>query len=210
MNKEFLEKWKSDKKYRTKIKLIAYTAFVVIVSVYALALNNNTPTNTSILDNTETNNEIVTNKINIPDDYNYKITINIDDQIYTYSGQKTIGEETITKDSNGVVTNYRYSNNEYYALVDDVYQLTTKKDVYDVVKYNYINLESINTYLSKAYQNNNEYWVYLKDVILGNESNDNFIITLNDNFINIDYTPLVREFDHNIQKYLVNIEINKN
>ena len=37
---EFLEKWKNDKKYRTKIKLLAYIAFFVIVSIYALSLNN--------------------------------------------------------------------------------------------------------------------------------------------------------------------------
>ena len=71
---DFLEKWKSDKKYRTKIKLIAYTAFVVIVSVYAISASNNLPSNTSIFEDDQIeNNEDVTNTIDIPTNYTYKI-----------------------------------------------------------------------------------------------------------------------------------------
>ncbi len=207
---DFLEKWKSDKKYRTKIKLIAYTAFVVIVSVYAISASNNLPSNTSIFEDYQIeNNEDVTNTIDIPTNYTYKITVNIDDTIYTYNGQKTVGEETIQKESNGVITNYRYDNNEYYVLIDDAYQLTTKTEVYDTVNYNYLNLENINKYLSKAEKNNNDYSVYLKDIILGNDSNDSFIISINNNYISIDYTPLIKEFDPSINKYLVDIIIEK-
>ena len=210
---EFLEKWKSDKKYRTKIKLIAYTTFVVIVSVYAISINEKIPSNTTSAYNnySEKKDEVTINTIDVPTSYTYKITVNINDEIYIYNGQKTTNEETIQKESNGITTSYRYSDNEYYVLTDNVYQLTTKKEVYDIVNYNYINIESINKYLSKSYKkNNNEYRVYLKDIILGNDSDDSFIISLNGNNINIDYTPLIKEFDTNINKYLVDIVIEKN
>ena len=208
---EFLEKWKSDKRYRTKIKLIAYTAFVVIVSVYAISASDKLPTNTSIFENDQIENvDKETNTIDIPENYTYKITINIDDVIYTYNGQRMGGEETIQKESNGVINDYRYDDNEYYELIDGNYQLTTKKEVYDTVNYNYINLENINKYLNKAEKNNSNYLVYLKDIILGNDSNDSFTISINDNYISIDYTQLIKEFDSNINKYLVDIVIEKN
>ena len=44
MNK-FIESWKTDKKFRTKIKLLAYTLFVVIISIYAISLDK-TPSTT--------------------------------------------------------------------------------------------------------------------------------------------------------------------
>ena len=205
---DFLEKWKNDKKYRTKIKLLAYTAFVVVVSIYALSLNGKTPQ----IDNSDYNlsdSKTTSNSIDIPENYTYSITINIDDEIYTYSGQKTNNEETIKKTHNGTETNYKYSNNEYYILTDDIYQLTSKELVYDNINYNYINLANINKYLIKDQKINNEYNVYLKDVILSNETNNYFTITINGNYINIDYTPLINEFDPQIKKYFVEIIIEK-
>ena len=75
---------------------------------------------------------------------------------------------------------------------------------------NYINLESINSYLEKAKSsNNNQYLVYLKDIILGNDSEEYFTILINDDKINIDYTPLIKQFNHDIKKYKVNIQINE-
>ena len=88
-----------------------------------------------------------------------------------------------------------------------MYVKTTKDEVYDIVNYNYINLESINTYLNKATNNNDQYLVYLKDIILGNNSEEYFVILVNNNKINIDYTPLMQEFNENIFKYTVDIEI---
>ena len=208
---DFIEKWKNDKKYRTKIKLIAYTAFVVIVSIYALSINSKMPSNDNSNEyNNFGNFQFNNNTIDIPTAYTYKINVNIDDDIYTYSGNKTNNEDTIKKEHNGIITEYRYFNNEYYILMDDVYQITNKEMVYNPVNYNYINLSSINTYLNKAKKINNEYHVYLKDIILGNESDKYFIISINDNYISIDYTPLVNEFDYNIKKYLVDITYEKN
>lgn len=210
MMDDFYKKWKEDKRYRTKIKLLAYTVFVIIVSIYALSINDNIP-NTS--QEKKDDKEIINPKedtISIPENYTYNINVTIDNGNYSYQGKKTPQEETITKETPSGITNYRYFDNEYYVLIDDMYQITTKEDVYDVVNYNYLNLANINRYLSKSTKNINEYWVYLKDVILGNESDDYFIITVNDNHISINYTNLIKEFNPNISKYLVDIKIESN
>lgn len=210
---EFYTKWKNDKRYRTKVKLIAYTAFVIIVSIYALSINQNAPSNTNNLipsnqyEDNKDNKILETNILNIPHIYTYKIDINIDNNHYQYYGEKSPDQEIITKENSNEITNYRYFNNEYYVLTNNNYQKTTKEEVYDIVNYNYINLDNINTYLSKAKKTVNQYSVYLKDVILGNESDDYFVILLNNNHINIDYTPLIKEFNNNIQKYIIDIQI---
>ena len=79
--------------------------------------------------------------------------------------------------------------------------------MYDIVNINYINLNTINEYLKTSHKNNNQYIVYLKDIILENESDDYFIILVNDNEINIDYTPLEKIINNNIEKYKVHIKI---
>ena len=37
----FLEKWRSDDKYRAKIKLTFYVALMALITIYAISLNNN-------------------------------------------------------------------------------------------------------------------------------------------------------------------------
>ena len=207
---DFFEKWKKDKKYRTKVKLLAYTTFVVIISIYALSINGKTPPSDISDDNYQSSSKtdiINTDSINIPTNYKYTITVNINDEIYTYKGEKTTKEEIIEKENSGIATNYRYFDNEYYVLTDDLYTLTTKSEVYDNVNYNYINLTNINKYLEKAQKNNNEYHVYLNNVILNSNSDDYFIIKLEGDSIDIDYTSLVRITNPNIYKYQVNITI---
>ena len=206
---EILEKWKNDKRYRTKIKLLLYTLFVIVVSIYAISLDRK-----STKDIKEDIEEIkvVTedNTINLPEEYNYKIDININDIIYKYYGLQTAKTRYITKESNDVITNYIFENNEYYiedTTKIDNYIKTTREEVYDVINYNYINIDTINTYLSKATKEDNHYLVYLKDIILGNDSDKYFTITKDNNNINIDYTNLMQAFDNNVEKYIIDITI---
>lgn len=210
---DFVKKWKEDKRYRTKIKLIAYTAFVVIVSIYAFTLDGNTNSN-FIKDLKEKNTAKQENKntIKIPKEYKYTININIDDKKYTYSGEKDSERELIKKTIEDKTTNYMYKNGKYYiedTSQPDNYIITTKEEVYDVINYNYINLSTINEYLSSAEKDSDQYLVYLKNVILGNDSEDYFVININDKNIFIDYTILMKEFNKDINKYQVIIEINE-
>ena len=208
--KEFLEKWKSDKRYRAKIKLLAYTIFIIIIFIYALTLDTSPRNYEDISDINNNSIKETADIIKIPEQYEYIIKIKIDDKEYKYSGIQTTEKRTIKKEIDDKVTNYIYQNNQYY-LEDSIninnYVTTTKEEVYDIVNYNYINLTTINEYLKKATKDNNQYLVYLKDIILGNESDRYFVIDINDKNIFVDYTVLMKEFNNNIKTYTVNYEI---
>ena len=208
--KDFLEKWKSDKRYRAKIKLLAYTIFIIIIFIYALTLDTSPRNYEDISDINNNSIKETADIIKIPEQYEYIIKIKIDDKEYKYSGIQTTEKRTIKKEIDDKVTNYIYQNNQYY-LEDSIninnYVTTTKEEVYDIVNYNYINLTTINEYLKKATKDNNQYLVYLKDIILGNESDRYFVIDINDKNIFVDYTVLMKEFNNNIKTYTVNYEI---
>lgn len=217
---DFMEKWNNDPRFKTKTKLSLYTLFVVFVAIFAVSSNNNTPTNelqnqqpeenNNTVINDENNNNDSTNKIEIPSEYNYEIDITINESNYKYTGIKNTLRETITKETNNIIENYIYENDNYYIEEEtDSYVLTTKEEVYDIVDYNYLNLETINEYLSKSTQVENQYLVYLKDIILGNDSEEYITITKENNKINIDYTNLVSYFDKSINQYLINIKIDE-
>lgn len=208
--KDFLEKWKSDKRYRAKIKLLAYTIFIIIIFIYALTLDTSPRNYEDISDINNNSIKETADIIKIPEQYEYIIKIKIDDKEYKYSGIQTTEKRTIKKEIDDKVTNYIYQNNQYYledSINIDNYVTTAKEEVYDIVNYNYINLTTINEYLKKATKDNNQYLVYLKDIILGNESDRYFVIDINDKNIFVDYTVLMKEFNNNIKTYTVNYEI---
>jgi len=80
--------------------------------------------------------------------------------------------------------------------------LTIVKD-YD--QCNHLKLDNINLYLSKATKNANNYLVYLKDIILTDSSNNYFVIMIDNKNISIDYTPLMKIYNDDINKCKVNI-----
>lgn len=210
--KDFLDKWKKDKKYQTKIKLLIYTSFVVIVSIFAISNRNITANNQleeydNNLNNKQedsvSNNEL----IEIPQKYNYTINININDKEYEYVGIKTQLEEIITKKDDKNIKNYIYKDGSYYIEENENYILTNETEVYNLISKNCLELSTINVYLSKSIKQDNQYIVYLKDIILVDNTDDYIIIEKNDNKINIDYTTLINNFNKNINKCLVNIKI---
>lgn len=206
--KDFIEKWKTDSKYKAKIKLILYTLFVVFVFIFATMTNSNTDLdeNNNFKDNINATNTT----IEIPTNYKYTTNVQINNQNYTYVGEKELNRTSITKISNEVTTNYIYENNFYYKEEDGQYIVTTKEDIFDTINPNYLQLETINEYLKHGTKQNNSYVVYLKDIILGNESEDYLTITIEEKNINIDYTSLMKSFNSQIEKYLVEIKIEEN
>ena len=209
---DFLDKWKKNKKYQTKVKLLIYTSFVVIVSIFAISNKNVISTDITNeyenslnkqKDETEFNQKL----INIPENYSYEINININDKEYKYTGTKTLIEEKITKKDEETIKNYIYKDGNYYMEDNENYILTTEDELYNLISKNYIELSTINTYISKSINENNQQIVYLKDIILGNISDKYITIEINSNNINIDYTSLINSFDKNINKCLVNINI---
>ena len=53
----------------------------------------------------------------------------------------------------------------------------------------------------------NQYLVYLKDIVLGSDSQEYITITKEEDKINIDYTSLMNQFDKTIDNYTVEFVI---
>ena len=209
MNK-LIESWKTDKKFRTKIKLLAYTLFVVIISIYAISLDK-TPSTTpeDIIKNPEKE-DTNTNTINLKDNYYYTANVKIDNEEYKYIFIKENEITTIIKEHNNMSENYQLKDNKYYKLQENnEYVLTTKEEIFSSVNYDYLNINNINTYLKNATKTSDQYIVNLKDIILGDNSTDYFVILINNNKISIDYTPLIKHFNNQIKTYTVDITINE-
>ena len=197
--KTFKEKWQ-DKKYQAKIKLSGYSIFVVIAIIMILVggatnnkntiIDNGLEDNKTIKDNTDTkDNKLFT--INYP--YIIELNYNIDNtkNNITYNYSNNNNELLITKTNNDIVTNYKYISNKYYVENNDKYILTNINKVYDIIDYEYLDIDNINNYLNNATLENDIYKVYLKDIILNNTSNKYITIKLLDNSVEIDYTYLL-------------------
>jgi len=203
---EFIKKWKNDKKYQAKIKLIFYGVFIILAVLYISSLNKSIPKEDKKDDIQEK--EVINDTIiDIPNTYHYDITIDLDNNIYRYYGNKDMEKTTITKET-GATTNYLYQNNEYYIDDNGTYVKTTKEEVYDLINYNYLDLNNINNYLKNATKEDNSYKVYLKDLILDDNTDEFITITIDNNKINIDYTSLMKKINNN-EKCIIDIQINE-
>jgi hypothetical protein len=207
---EFLSKFHEDKKFQSKAKLLGYGIFFAVVVLYIVLsgdINSNQEYNYG---NDNITNEETTDVLKLPETYSYTINVEIDENKYEYSGKKTPEREYIRKIVNNTITNYKYEDGKYYvedSMKIDTYNETTRDEIYDVVNYSYVNFATINEYLKKAQKDGNYYQVYLKDIIVGNDSENYFTITIDNNNIDIDYTVLAQEYDKNNKLYKVSIEI---
>lgn len=202
--KTFKEKWQ-DKRYQAKIKLSGYSIFVVIAIIMILVegatnnkntiIDNGLEDNKTIKDNTDTkDNKLFT--INYP--YIIELNYNIDNtkNNITYNYSNNNNELLITKTNNDIVTNYKYISNKYYVENNDKYILTNINKVYDIIDYEYLDIDNINNYLNNATLENDIYKVYLKDIILNNTSDKYITIKLLDNSVEIDYTYLLNTLNN--------------
>ena len=194
----FIEKWKTDHKYQTKVKLGLSTLFVIFASAFAISNRPATMgTNTQI----DYVNPLTTAKITIPTEYDYVINIKENENNYKYTGSKTNDNETIIKEVEKDITEYIYQGKTYYKESIGIENVVTKEEVYDIVNYNYINLETINEYLKISKKSDGVYKTYIKDIVLGNDSDEYITITIEDNKTTIDYTALIKNFDKTIENY---------
>ncbi len=208
---DFIKKWNSDKKFKAVIKLLLYFLFFIVVAIYAVSSNKNA----SQIDTEKNieNNEIINNQqqqnsiINIGDNYKYTATITINDEQIKYVYSKEQDLLNIKKIRNLIETNYIIENNNYYIKENDNKILTTKDNIYDIVCPNCFDINSINEYLNKGIKENNNYKIYLKDIILAEKGDEYITITTDNNQIYADYTSLLQVFNNQIVKYTVNIKI---
>lgn len=194
----FLEKWNTEPKFKTKVKLGLYTLFVLVVAIFALSTRSTISTE-PILDIVKEKD----GKIKIPQEYNYTINIKLNDNKYKYIGSKREEQETITKMANNKTLNYIYKDGKYFKDIATITNIIDKEEIYDIIEYNYIDLENINKYLEISKEQDSKNIVYIKDIILGHSSEKFITISIDRNKINIDYTELMKLFDKTIEEVIV-------
>ncbi len=207
-NKKFnlKEKW-NDKRERAKIELILYTIFFIGVIIFVRVGNNISNNNINTSDN------LFISQIN--DNYSYDIKININDNNYEYIGKVLGYNSTIEKKDSNTDEYFYKKNDKYYKLdQDNGYVLSNKNDIYDVINYDYMDINNIKEYIKTSNNDNGIYKVKISDIILNSSSSDYITIKLDNinNTIEIDYTNLLRINDNNITKAIANItysDINK-
>lgn len=189
--KEFIEKYKTDNKYKAKVQLILYGVFIIFVTIFAMSgTKKQNPVNDSIAET-----------------YNYKININLNENVYSYYGEKNKEEITINKLVDNEYISYSYRDNKYYIYENDTYVLTSEEEICDVIEFSYLSLDTINKYLSLSTILEDKNIIYLNDIIIGHNSEKYITIKKEENKYNIDYTSLMQLFDNNIESLTVEIII---
>ena len=213
---ELFEKYKTDQQYRAKIKLCIYVMFVILVTIYAISLSKRVPTNNSNLNMTDSDVEKETKEsidneslIEIATEMKYKVLVSTDKVKYEYVIEKKDRKEYITKIINNEQEEYLYEENKYYKKENNNYTEIKKHEIDENIDYDYLRLETINLYINKGTKNNNDYLIYIKDIIIGNHSDDYFVINLNENKIFIDYTPLIKNFNKDLKNIQIEIILEK-
>lgn len=200
---EFMEKWKMDSKFKAKVQLGFYGIFILFAVILAFVSNSSMKT-----DNHNEKDSLMTT-IEIPENYQYTININLNGSIYTYTGNITPEEEIIVKTVNEEKYNYIKKRDTYYKDIAVINNIVSREEVYDIIDYSYLNLKTINQYLSVSKKSDNQYMVYLKDIILGHDSGNYIIIKKEDNKLNINYTTLLQLYDKTIENCNVEYIINE-
>ncbi len=200
-NKKFnlKEKW-NDKREKAKIELILYTIFFIGVIIFVRVGNNISNNNINTSDN------LFISQIN--DNYSYDTKININDNNYEYIGKVLGYNSTIEKKDSNTDEYFYKKNDKYYKLdQDNGYVLSNKNDIYNVINYDYMDINNIKEYIKTSNNDNGIYKVKISDIILNSSSSDYITIKIDNinNTIEIDYTNLLRINDNNITKAIVTI-----
>lgn len=195
------EKW-NDKRERAKIELILYAIFFISVIVFVRIENNTSSNNNNIND---LDNLFI---YQIEDNYCYDTNVNINDNNYEYIGKVLGYNSTIEKKENNTDEYFYKKNDKYYKLdQDNGYILSNKNDIYDVINYDYMDINNIKEYIKTSNNDNGIYKVKISDIILNSSSSDYITIKIDNinNTIEIDYTNLLRINDNNITNAIVTI-----
>ena len=193
------EKW-NDKRERAKIELLLYVIFFVSVIVFVRIENNTSNNNINDLDNLFI--------YQIEDNYCYDTKVNINDNNYEYIGKVLGYNSTIEKKDSNTDEYFYKKNDKYYKLdQDNGYILSNKNDIYNIISYDYMDINNIKEYIKTSNNDNGIYKVKISDIILNSSSSDYITIKLDNinNTIEIDYTNLLRINDNNITKAIVTI-----
>lgn len=188
-----------DKREKAKLELILYGIFFLGLIIF-LRIGNMRSTHNEV----NNNDNIFISQIT--DNYEYNINITINDIVYNYTGKVLGYNEVITNNNNN--EHYYKKKDIYYKLDSDKgYILTNKKDIYNIIDYDYLDINNIKEYIKLSTREDNIYKVKVSDINLSNTKEDYITIKIDNinNTIDIDYTNLFKEKNNTINNYLVSI-----
>lgn len=197
--KEIFENLGNNPKFNTLAKLAFYSLFVFIAIIFI-----NTADVGELNNEVDDNNQVESEELLmvLPNNYEYSYNINLDDKIYSYQGTVEDTLDVFKKNKDNKITNYKYENGKYYSLKKEEYVTVSENDVYDIVNYEYLNVEKINQYLNNAEKNDDKYYFYFKDVVTGDVTDVYIEIVREKNKVTVDYSKLDDEY----QKFVVEFE----
>ena len=186
---DFFGKMKEDSRFNALVKLAGYLIIVVFAIIFIVV----SPNNISDADNNDDKNNEV---LKLPDNYKYTFTINKDDKVVTYKGDYENKE--ITKKESDSETVYKIVDNNYYLSSGDDLKKTSVDEVYDVVPYDYVNVNWINKLIKLSKEKDDILIVYIKDIVTDSNTEEYITMNVGSNELSVDYTNLMKITDENI------------
>ena len=229
----FLKKYKDDKKYKAKTQLLGYGVVIIIIILYLIIARTTTPNNKNIVlerKNTinqaqnENDKKPKTEKLFETINNNYKYSINISyilkeeneeqEKKIHYEGKVSKENMEIIKEIDDTKNYYYKVNNKYYKKENDTFNTIKEEEIYDIVKKEFIELDSLKNYLNKAsldhvtdYSSGKKESVYhlkIKDIVPSYQDLDKIEINIEEEnnilIIKIDYTKLIEITSNHIKQ----------
>lgn len=193
---------KNNNKQTNKYKIIGillggFLVILVLFIILGLSIRNNI--DKIDFDNNNTNKDN-TNKDNNYSEYTYDISYKIEDKINLCKYKITTKDNYIyiVKTINDVISNYVSYNGYYYLIEENDYRLAYEKEVFDIIPYQFLDINNINNYIKLGTEKNDNivkrYNIKIKDITLL-DNTDDITINLIGNDYEIDYTNLLKLYD---------------
>ena len=199
--------YNKNNKQTNKYKIIGillggFLVILVLFIILGLSIRNNIDkidfdNNNTNKDNTNKDN---TNKDNNDSEYTYDISYKIEDKTNLCKYKITTKDNYIyiVKTINDVISNYVSYNGYYYLIEDNDYRLAYEKEVFDIIPYQFLDINNINNYIKLGTEKNDNivkrYNIKIKDITLL-DNTDDITINLIGNDYEIDYTNLLKLYD---------------
>lgn len=199
--------YNKNNKQTNKYKIIGillggFLVILVLFIILGLSIRNNIDkidfdNNNTNRDNTNKDN---TNKDNNYSEYTYDISYKIEDKTNLCKYKITTKDKYIyiVKTINDVISNYVSYNGYYYLIEENDYSLAYEKEVFDIIPYQFLDINNINNYIKLGTEKNDNivkrYNIKIKDITLL-DNTDDITINLIGNDYEIDYTNLLKLYD---------------